>query len=125
MTVFDEFVISVFNHYKPKYKRKANVIAVFYISVLQSSLILLLGVFFAAFFGQMKVDTMSSSKAWTLFVIASIIIYFINWLGYSGKKRRILNAKQISRKSKNHSIWVLWLLPLACIALALLILKKT
>jgi len=125
MTIFDEFVISVFNYYKTRFKRKANVIAIFYVSVLQSSLVLLLGIFFAKFLRQMKVDTMSASKAWTLFIIASLIIYFINWLGYSGKKRRVLNAKQIARKSTNHSIWVLWLLPLGTIALAMLILKKT
>jgi len=124
MSVFDQFVISVFNYYKAKFKRKANAIAIFYISLLQSSIILLLGVFFAAFFKQMNVETMSSSKAWTIFVLISVFIYFKNWMGYSGKKRNILNAKNTKRKSQQHSIWVLWLLPIGCIALAVLLHEK-
>jgi len=124
MSVFDQFVISVFNYYKAKFKRKANAIAIFYISLLQSSILLLLGVFFAAFFKQMHVETMSSSKAWTIFVLISVFIYFKNWMGYSGKKRNILNAKNTKRKSQQHSIWVLWLLPIGCIALAVLLHEK-
>ena len=121
MSVFDQFVLSVFNYYKARYKRKANTIAVFYISILQISIVLLLGVFFAAFFGQMHVETMSSSKAWTIFVMVSFFIYFKNWISYSGKKRNILNAKNTKRKSQHHSIFVLWLLPIGCTALAILL----
>jgi len=124
MTIFDQFSLSIFNHYKPRFKQRANAIAVFYMSLLQSSILLLLGVFFAAFFKQMKVETMSSSKAWTLFIIASVIIYFKNWMGFSGKKRLVLNAKQTKRKSQQHNIWVLWLLPPACIVLSVLLLTK-
>ena len=124
MTVFDQFALSIFNFYKPRFKRRANTIAVFYISLLQSSIILLLGVFFATFFRQMKVNTMSSSKAWTLFVIAVILIYFKNWMGFSGKKRLVLNAKRTKRKFQEHNIWILWLLPPACIILSILLLTK-
>ncbi len=123
MSIFDQFVLSVFKYYKTRFKRKANTIAVFYISVLQSSILLLLGVFFAEFFKQMRVETMSSTKAWTLFFIASIIIYFKNWMSYSGKKRKVLNAKQTKRKSLQYSIWVLWLLPLGCIVLSIILLR--
>ena len=124
MTVFDQLALSIFNFYKPRFKQKANAIAVFYLSLLQSSIVLVLGVFFAAFFRQMKVDTMSSSKAWTLFVIVVIIIYFKNWMSFSGKKRLRLNAKRTKQKTHQHNIWVLWLLPPACIALAFLLLTK-
>ena len=79
MTIFDQFALNIFNHYKPRLKRKANTITVFYISLLQSALLLLFGVFFSEFFKQMKVNTMSSSNAWMLFVIAIVIIYFKNW----------------------------------------------
>jgi len=123
MSIFDQFVLSVFKFYKPRFKRKANTIAVFYISLLQASIILLLGVFFAAFFAQMHVETMSSSKAWTLFGMAGAFIYFKNWMSYSGKKRNILNAKNTKRKSQQHSIWILWLLPIGCIALTVLLYK--
>ncbi|WP_425076568.1 hypothetical protein [Psychroserpens sp. S379A] len=123
MTTFDIFFFSIFSHYKTRFKQKANTIAVFYISVLQIALLFLLGSFFAVFLSQMNVATMSSSKAWTLFIIASVIIYFKNWIQYSGKKRKVLNAKTNKSKSKLYSIWLLWLLPIACIGLSIIILK--
>jgi len=123
MTIFDQFALNIFNHYKPRFKRKANAIAVFYMSLLQCSLLLLLGVFFSEFFKQMKVETMSSSNAWTLFVITSVIIYFKNWMVYSGKRRLVVNAKS-KKKYGSYNIWVLWLLPLGCIALSVLLLDK-
>jgi len=123
MTIFDQFALSIFNHYKPRFKRKANIIAVFYMSLLQSSLLLLLGIFFSEFFNQMKVETMSTSKAWTLFIITSVIIYFKNWMMYSGKRRLVVNAKS-KKKHSSYNIWVLWLLPIGCIALSILLLDK-
>jgi hypothetical protein len=72
----------------------------------------------------MNVDTMSSNKAWSLFAIVVVALYFKNWLNYSGKKRRILNANSTKNKAKNFSVFSLWLLPIACIALAVLLLKK-
>ena len=125
MTVFDQFALSVFNHYKPKLKQKASSVTIFYISFLQISLLLLLGIFFGAFFKQMKLDTMSSEKAWTLFIIASIFIYFKNWMGFSGKKRNVLNAKRSKKNVQEYNIWLLWLLPFACIALSIVLLQKT
>ncbi|MCK0179530.1 hypothetical protein MWU50_09530 [Flavobacteriaceae bacterium S0862] len=123
MTIFDQFALNIFNHYKPRFKRKANAIAVFYMSLLQCSLLLLLGVFFSEFFKQMKVETMSSSNAWTLFVITSVIIYFKNWMVYSGKRRLVVNAKS-KKIDSSYNIWVLWLLPLGCIVLSILLLDK-
>ena len=123
MTIFDQFALNIFNHYKPRFKRKANAIAVFYMSLLQCSLLLLLGVFFSEFFKKMKVENMSSSNAWTLFVITSVIIYFKNWMVYSGKRRLVVNAKS-KKVYSSYNIWVLWLLPLGCIALSILLLDK-
>ena len=124
MTIFDQLAISIFNHYKSRLKRKANTITVFYITLLQGSILLLLGVFFSEFFNQMKVNTMSSSNAWTLFVIAVVIIYFKNWMVYSGKRRLVLNAKSNKKKHTSYNVWVLWLLPFGCIALSILLLNK-
>ena len=53
MTLFDHFVFNIFQYYKPKYKSKANRIAILYITFLQMTLVLLLGVFFSIFFRQM------------------------------------------------------------------------
>ena len=124
MTLFDHFVFNMFQYYKPRFKAKANVISLVYITFLQASLVLLLGVFFSIFLSQMNVDTMSSTKAWSLFVIAIVILYFKNWMSYSGRKRRVLNAKFTKKKAQNYSIWILWLLPFGCIILSILLLQK-
>jgi len=123
MTVFDQFFMSMFSYYKTAYKQKANTIALYYISFLEITIILVLGVFFAAFFSQMKVDAMNSLNAWTLFILAAIVICFKNWIKYSGKKRKVMNAKMIKKTSKQNNIFLLWLLPIACIALSIVLLK--
>ena len=117
MTTFDILFFHFFQHYKTKKSKKANSIATFYITFLQCSLILFLGVFFAKFFRQMHMDTMSASKAWTLFVLVVIFIYFKNWMQYGGRKRKVLNAKMIRNKKLTYNIWLLWLLPMAILVL--------
>lgn len=124
MSISDQFFITVFSFYKSRYKRKANTIAIFYISLLQISVLLVLGVFFATFFSQLNVETIPSGSAWTLFVMASIVIYFKNWLKYSGKSRKVMNAKMTKNKLKHHNIVLLWVLPLACISLALILFQN-
>lgn len=123
MTVFDSLFFNVFNHYKIKYKKRSITFSVLYITILQLSILLVLGVFFATFFSQMNVDTLSSEKAWALFIITSVIIYFKNWIQYSGRKRSILNAKLSKSKSKLYNIWLLWLLPISLIALSIVLMQ--
>ncbi|WP_298238703.1 hypothetical protein [uncultured Algibacter sp.] len=121
MTVFDEFFYTVFSFYKNNHKQKANSIAIVYISFLQGTLLLLLGVFFAGFFRQMNMVTMSSTKAWGLFVLAMVFIYFKNWMQYTGKRRMMINTKMIKKKSKTHNIYLLWLLPFAVLGLTYIV----
>lgn len=92
--------------------------ALVYVSVLQVSLLLLLGCFFAAFFNQMHTNVMSSSNAWALFVLASIGIHFKNWVQYTGKKRIMINAKMIKKSKPQTNIWLLAVLPFIVLALA-------
>ena len=73
MTVFDQYFYSMFSFYKKRYKQKANSIALGYVSILQISLIFLFGVFFAKFFSQMHMDTMSETKG------LGIIYYGFYW----------------------------------------------
>lgn len=117
MTIFDSIFFHFFQHYKQKKSKKANSIATFYITVLQCSLLLLLGVFFAGFFRQMHVATMSADKAWTLFILVSIFLYFKNWMQYGGRKRKVLNAKILKKKKLSYNIWLLWLLPIVIFGL--------
>jgi hypothetical protein len=121
MTLFDKFFFSVFKHYKDAQNKKANTIATVYISFLQSTLLLLLGVFFAGFFKQMHVNTLSQDKAISLFVLACVFIFFKNWMQYAGRKRKVLNAKMLKSKSLGYNIWLIWLLPVVCLGLSLII----
>ena len=121
MSIFDSLFFNVFKHYKDAKSKKANQIATVYISILQCALVFVLGVFFAGFFKQMNMETMSQDKAWVLFIMVSIFIFFKNWMQYAGRKRKVLNAKMLKKKSANYSIYLLWLLPIACILLAFII----
>lgn len=125
MSIFDTFFFNIFQYYKTKKSKKAIRIATFYVSFIQCSLLLLLGVFFAGFFRQMHVNTMSSSKAWTLFVLLSIIVFFKNWMQYSGKKRNLLNAKMLKKRKQTYNIWILWLLPIVVLGLSYILFQAT
>ena len=117
MNTFDTLFFHFFQHYKNKKSKKANAIATFYITFLQASLLLLLGVFFAKFFRQMHVATMSSGKAWTLLVLAIIFLYFKNWMQYGGRKLKVRHAKMLKNKKMNYNIWFLWSIPLIVLGL--------
>jgi len=121
MSVFDALFFNMFKHYKDAKSKKANQLATTYISILQCAILLLLGVFFAGFFNQMHMDTISQDKGWTLYILASVFLFFKNWIQYTGRKRNVLNAKMLKRKSQTYSIFMLWLLPVACIVLAAII----
>ncbi|WP_303316323.1 hypothetical protein Q4Q34_05830 [Flavivirga abyssicola] len=118
MNLFDILFYNMFSQYKTKYKQKANNIAITYVTLLQVSLLLLLGVFFAGFFRQMHMVTMSSTKAWTLFTLISVFIYFKNWMQYTGKKRMMINAKMNKKRTQHYNIWLLWFLPIAALGLS-------
>ena len=124
MNTFDILFFNVFQHYKPTKKKNANTIALFYISTLQCSLLLLSGIIIAVFLNEMNTNTMSSNKAWTIFIMTSIFIYFKNWIQYSGKKRRVLNANRHSKQQPQHyNIWVLWSLLAGSIVLSIILLN--
>jgi hypothetical protein len=122
MEQFDNLFFSVFQFYKTKHKTKANDIALFYILMLQSSVLLLLGTFFMLFFSGMNVDVLSISKAWILYVVIVIALLFRNWIYYTGKKRKVLNTKLNNTAATN--VLVLWIIPLACFALAILLMQR-
>ncbi len=121
MNTFDTLFYSIFVFLKPKYKQKSNSLAIAYISVLQCALLLLLGVFFAKFFNQMNMSTMSSDKAWTLFALVSVFLYFKNWMQYTGKRRMMINAKMNKKVKPQYNIWLLLLLPISVLILAIIL----
>ena len=119
-SILDTFYITIFNHYKKALGKKSIKIALLYINALEVSITLALATFFMAFANQMKMSIMSSTKFWVLFTLIALFIVSKNWMRYNGKKRIILNSKL---KSKKTSIYLLWLLPLACFALAFILLQ--
>lgn len=125
MNTFDTLFYSIFTFFKPKYKQKSNSIAIAYISILQCALLLLLGVFFAKFFNQMNVATMSKEKAWTLFVLVSGFVFFKNWMQYTGKRRMMIHAKMNKKIKPQHNIWLLLLLPVGVLVIVLILFQAT
>lgn len=124
MTIFNQLYLFVFNTYKPRFKFRANSIALAYISLLQISLVFLISAFVAAFADKMNLDIMSKSKAITLFIIIAIVIHFSNWMSYSGQSRKVMNAKyNKSKKVEQNLIWIL-VLPILTTLLGFLFLKS-
>lgn len=123
MNFFDQLYFTIFNRFKGRYKHKANTIALYYTSGLQIALLFLGGVFFIKFLEQMKVVVMSSSNTGLLFVMTAVVLHFKNWVSYSGRKRRVLNAKLSKKKDLGYSMLTLVALPVAIIALSILFYK--
>lgn len=123
MNTFDTLFYSIFTYFKPKYKQKSSDIAIVYLSILQCAFLLLLGVFFAKFFSQMNMTTMSTGKAWTLFVLVSAFVFFKNWMQYTGKRRMMINAKMNKKGKTQHNIWILLALPMGVFSLVYVLLN--
>lgn len=123
MNTFDTLFYNFFTFLKPKYKHKSADIAIVYISVLQCALLLLLGIFFAKFFNQMNMVTMSKEKAWTLFMLVSVFVFFKNWMQYTGKRRMMIHAKMNRKANTPPSIWLLLALPMGVFGLVYVLFK--
>ena len=123
MNFFNQLYLTVFSRFKGRFKQKANTIALYYVSVVEIALLLLLGVFLIKFLDQMKVVVMSGANSWLLFIMTAVFIHFKNWVNYSGRKRRVLNAKLSSKKGLEYSSFLLIVLPIGIVGLSLLMLK--
>lgn len=120
MEIFNHLFVAVYKHYKTANNKKATRNATIYISVLQCALLLLLGVFFVAFAKQMHVSTIAREKLWFILVLAIGFIFLKNWLQYTGRKTKVLQAKMLKSNQKQN-IYLLWFLPIACMALAIIL----
>lgn len=123
MNYFNRLYLTTFNRFKARFRQKANTIALFYVSIVEIAIILLLGIFFIKFLDQMKVIIMNGTNGLLLFIILALFIHFKNWLSYSGRKRRILNAKLSIKKDLEYSLFVLISLPLGLLGLSLIMLE--
>lgn len=118
--MLDRCYISIFNHYKKRLGKRSIKLALVYINLLELSVVIVLAAFFKAFAGQMKMVMMSATKFWVLYGFIVAFVIFKNWMRYNGKKRTILNAKL---KTKATSLFILWLLPIASILMAMILLQ--
>ncbi|WP_296312936.1 hypothetical protein [Winogradskyella sp. UBA3174] len=118
--MLDNFYISVFNYYKKALGKRSLTVALVYINFLEVSILLALASFFLAFASQMKMTTMSLTKFFVLFSLITVFVIFKNWMRYNGRKRNILNAKI---KSKSMAIYLLWLLPIGCLLIGVILLQ--
>ncbi|MUU79860.1 hypothetical protein [Winogradskyella endarachnes] len=116
--MLDTFYITIFNLYKKRLGKKSIKVALLYINFLSLSIVFALATFLLAFAKQMKILIMSNTKFYVLMLLVSLFIIFMNWMRYNGKKRTILNAKS---NRINLSIYLLWLLPLGCLAIAVIL----
>ena len=120
--MFDQLYLNVFNYYQPRLKQKAGKLAIIYLSVVQIVTFTLLVKFFIVFGKQMNLAGLSTSKIVFILIFGSLVIYFKNWMTYTGRKRTVLKSKL--KKRSEHSIIVLWLIPLALIFLNVLFWTK-
>ncbi len=118
--MLDRFYISIFNRLKTSMGKKAIPLALYYISFLELALLFALIAFFMVFAKQMKLGIMSQGKTIGLFIALALFVLFKNWMRYNGKRRHVLNAKVSSTR---FSLWKLILLPVLCIALAVILLQ--
>ncbi|MDG1014430.1 MAG: hypothetical protein P8O09_04375 [Flavobacteriaceae bacterium] len=123
MNYFNRLYLTTFNRFKARFRQKANTIALFYVSIVEIAITLLLGIFFIKFLDQMKVVITNGTNGWLLFIILALFIHFKNWLNYSGRKRRILNAKLSNKKDLEYSLFILISLPLGLLGLSLIMLE--
>ena len=123
MTIFDNLFLSVQKHYKPTYKQKANSYALWYVSLLQSGLLLLSGILIAVFLKGMHTSGMNSENAWLLYVLVVLFLCLKNWLQYSGKKSKIMRANTKKFNPINYSMRTLWLVLIGIFSLCILLLQ--
>jgi len=118
--MLDKYYITILNHYKKIYGKRSLTIALFYINFLEVSITLALAAFLMGFASQMKMQLMSSTKFWILFTLIALFIISKNWMRYNGKRRMILKTKT---RRNDTSIYLLWILPIGCLAIASILLQ--
>lgn len=117
--MLNQYYISAYNLFKKGFGKKASKLALYYFTFLEFSLLFLIFSFFTAFATQFHILTMSSSKAITVGILGLIFLLFKNWMGFTGKKRLVLNSKN----KANLKPWQLILVPLVGIGLSVLFLQ--
>ncbi|MFD0861982.1 hypothetical protein ACFQ1M_07170 [Sungkyunkwania multivorans] len=127
MNFFDQLFYKVLRYYQERARKghfkKAISKAVLYISFLQISTLLLVGLILVKLIGRSYAFSMTETNGWTLFILSSIGIYFYNTLHYNGRKRMKIKSEMIGGHKKTTQIWIYWVVPFAMQALIIIFLQ--
>ncbi|MBT8253398.1 MAG: hypothetical protein HKN00_03820 [Flavobacteriaceae bacterium] len=123
MGTFYSLFLQVFQYYKTRIPRHARKIALIYITLVQTLAVLILGVVLSKFLKSMHMTVINSFQAWVLFAVIIVVLYFNNWMQYTGRKQAIKKAKYNASKSEKRHIMSLWLIPILGIVLSIILMK--
>ena len=112
MGTFQLLFLQVFRYYKKRKLKNANKIALLYVTWVQGLFLLLLAVVLSKFMRSMYIDVLSGTEAWILFAVILVMLFFRNWMVYTGRKQKVLVAKSIKSSSAERNIVTLWLIPI-------------
>jgi len=119
MDFFDALYLSAFQQIKKRKPKLAGRCAHLYVSIVQIALYLILGVFFMKFAKQMKLNVLDHTNLWIVSFGIIGLIFFKNWMSYTGKKRTII----ASNHTKQHPTVSLLLIPFVLFILAFVLHK--
>jgi hypothetical protein len=119
MSILDQLYHSFYSRLKLRYRRKStSFLALFYVTIVQFLLLVITALFCYGFSRQMHFQLISDSvNVYVLSVLTALVIYFKNWLYYSGKKRSILKAKYNKTKNTHYSFFTLFFIPFGLCAI--------
>jgi len=111
MINFNHIFISVLNHLSQKLKKqKAIRYSILYITILQLSLIIFLSIVSIKFFLQFNITLFNTSNLWGILILTTIIVYFRNWMFYTGKKINSIKSK-LKPSNSGINIYALYAIP--------------
>ena len=123
MGTFSTLFLQVYNYYRYRKVKHATRFALIYITIVQALLFLFAGVVLSKFLSSMHMTLMTSTTAWVLFAIWVVILYFSNWMQYTGRKQKIFRAKMSQKAYEDRPITILWLIPLLGLFLIIILLN--
>ena len=127
MDFFDQIFYKVLTYYQDRAGKgqhaRAVSKAILYISLLEASLVFLLAALILKLVGRNYAFDLTAGKFWTSLILTSIGIYLFNVLQYNGRRRMKIKSRLIGRHKKTTQIIIFWVVPLALIALTLILLK--
>ena len=112
MGTFQLLFLQVFRYYKKRKLKNAAKIALLYVTWVQGLSLLLMAVVLSKFLRSMYIDVLTGTEAWLLFAVILVMLFFRNWMVYTGRKQKVLVAKSLKSAGNERNIVTLWLIPI-------------